>query len=73
MTDSEKDVSLDIKNITENVKALVDAVESAGFRLSKDLLGKPTLWCIECGRDNGFHWTACSKHSDQLNFPQDLG
>lgn len=37
------------------------AIEAAGFRVANDLLGQPTLWCKECGRDSGFHWNNCSK------------
>ncbi len=37
------------------------AIRRAGFRISNDLLDVPTLWCIECGRDSGFHWAECSK------------
>lgn len=38
------------------------AIDAAGFRVANDMLGKPTLWCKECGRDSGFHWENCSKH-----------
>ncbi len=38
-----------------------DAIRAAGVRVAPDLLGKPTLWCIECGRDSGFHHSTCSK------------
>jgi len=37
---------------------------SAGFRVSKDLEGKLTIWCIECGRDSGYHTSVCSKTVD---------
>lgn len=37
------------------------AIEAAGFRVANDMLGHPTLWCKECGRDSGFHWEHCSK------------
>ncbi len=37
------------------------AIAAAGFRVAPDLLGKPTLWCVECGRDSGFHRPDCSK------------
>ncbi len=38
-----------------------EAVAAAGFRVAPNLLGDPTLWCLECGRDSGFHHESCSK------------
>lgn len=38
------------------------AIDAAGFRVANDMMGQPTLWCKECGRDSGFHWEHCSKH-----------
>jgi hypothetical protein len=40
------------------------AIEAAGFRFRGDLLGAPTLWCVECSRDSGYHYNACSKRGD---------
>ena len=37
------------------------AVRDAGFRVGTALMGDLCLWCIECGRDSGFHWSKCSK------------
>jgi hypothetical protein len=55
-------------------KQLVEAIDHAGFRAANNLahpfLG-PTeedqlmLWCKECGRDSGFHYTECS-HGKRL-------
>lgn len=42
-------------------EALGAAVASGGFRIAPDLLGAPTLWCLECGRDSGMHHGICSK------------
>lgn len=44
------------------LEPLVSAVKAAGFRLGPDLQGVATLWCIECGRDSGFHYDKCSRH-----------
>lgn len=44
-----------------STQAMVEAVVSAGFRVSLDLQGKPALWCIECERDSGFHHATCTK------------
>jgi hypothetical protein len=32
-----------------------------GFSIAPDLLGEPTIWCIECGRDSGLHHHRCPK------------
>jgi hypothetical protein len=50
---------------------LVLAIRTAGFRANKNLVhlkdrgptikDRWTLWCIECGRDGGYHWPTCSK------------
>lgn len=37
------------------------AIERGGFRVGPDVLGNWTLWCLECGRDSGFHHSPCSK------------
>jgi len=37
------------------------AVKNGGFRMAPDYHEQPTLWCIECKRDSGFHWSTCSK------------
>lgn len=44
-----------------SVMQTIQAIENAGFRVAIDLLDRPTLWCKECGRDSGFHWSQCSK------------
>lgn len=44
---------------------LLHAIRNAGFRVSDDLLGNPTLWCVECGRDSGMHHPTCSKASEK--------
>lgn len=41
---------------------LSGAVRRAGFRLAPDVHGEATLWCLECKRDSGFHWSTCSRH-----------
>jgi hypothetical protein len=53
-----------------NVPALIDlaeaqaaAIESAGFRVSPSIDEAPTLWCLECGRDGGYHWEKCSNRA----------
>ena len=38
-----------------------EAIAAAGFRIAPSLHGQPTLWCKECGRDSGLHWSSCSK------------
>jgi hypothetical protein len=48
-------------NVEESPPDVAVAVENAGFRVSVDLFGKPTLWCKECSRDSGFHHVSCSK------------
>lgn len=40
---------------------IADAVVRAGFYVAPALLGTPTLWCHECKRDSGMHWSTCSK------------
>lgn len=37
------------------------AVVHAGFRVGPDLLGEPTLWCLTCSRDSGYHWDGCRR------------
>jgi hypothetical protein len=54
-------IKVQLTEIKEMVTELTSAMKDAGFRVGPDLLGKPTLWCTECGRDSGFHWEACSK------------
>ena len=39
--------------------ALAEAIAAAGFRMSDDTNGKPTLWCKECNRDSGWHAPGC--------------
>lgn len=43
------------------LEPLESAVKAAGFRVGPDALDVATLWCIECGRDAGYHWAECSK------------
>jgi hypothetical protein len=43
------------------VRDLEGAIKAAGFRVAPALLGDPTLWCVECGRDSGYHWGDCTK------------
>ena len=50
-----------IANLKAKIPPEVRAIEGAGFRVSPNILGVPTLWCKECGRDSGFHWSHCSK------------
>lgn len=40
---------------------IADAVVRAGFYVGPDLLGRPTLWCHECKRDSGMHWSTCAR------------
>ena len=47
--------------LVEENRALKGTIDVAGFRVSNDLLGHPTLWCVECGRDGGYHLDVCSK------------
>jgi hypothetical protein len=49
------------KTAPTGATTLERAIEGAGFRVKPDLLGKPTLWCVECGRDSGYHRDTCSK------------
>jgi hypothetical protein len=48
------------------VAALTSAITEAKFRFSKSLHGEPTLWCVECGRDFGFHLDTCPMSDEQL-------
>ena len=43
------------------LERLKGAVARAGFRLAVSLHDEPTLWCIECGQDSGFHYSRCSR------------
>ena len=47
--------------LVEENRRLKETIAVAGFRISNDLLGHPTLWCVECGRDSGYHHDGCSK------------
>lgn len=49
------DASVSEPSLSDEAKAIA----SAGFRVAPNLLGEPTLWCRECGRDSGFHWAPC--------------
>lgn len=31
------------------------------FRIAPDLIGMLSIWCVECGRDSGFHYDICSR------------
>ena len=42
------------------VVALKQLEGSDVYRITPDLLGKPTIWCNECDRDSGFHTEVCS-------------
>lgn len=44
------------------VVSALAAIENAGFRVSPDTNGDPTLWCKACGRDSGSHYTICEKN-----------
>jgi hypothetical protein len=48
------------------------AIASAGFRVAPDYHGVPTLWCVECGRDSGFHMPACSKVAADIKRHKDV-
>jgi hypothetical protein len=39
--------------------AIRGALQRGGFRIAPDLMGQETIWCTECGRDSGYHWTGC--------------
>jgi hypothetical protein len=45
----------------DGTKVLRDAIAAAGFRYGPSLDGEPTLWCVECERDSGYHWPGCSR------------
>lgn len=56
--------------LIERLAGELKAVTDAGFRIEKNVahpfLGptdedRLTLWCIECGRDSGYHREDCSK------------
>ena len=60
----------DFATALDQLAELRAAVSEAGFRVAKNLahpfLGQTPedrlhLWCVECGRDSGFHWPHCSK------------
>lgn len=54
-------------NAVVQVSKLTEAISRAGFRVGPDLLGVPTLWCDECGRDSGYHHDKCSKSTTVVN------
>lgn len=47
----------------ERERFLSAAIAKGGFRASPDVYDAPTLWCLGCGRDSGYHLSACSKAS----------
>jgi hypothetical protein len=47
--------------LNDRLEALEKAIEAAGFKVEDDARGRLTLWCRECRRDSGFHWSICSK------------
>lgn len=47
----------------ERERFLNAAIAKGGFRASPDVYDAPTLWCLGCGRDSGYHLSACSKAS----------
>lgn len=60
--------------IIERLAGELKAVTDAGFRIEKNVahpfLGptdedRLTLWCIECGRDSGYHREDCSKSNSR--------
>jgi len=44
------------------------AVGRAGFRVVNNVLGTPTLWCVECGRGSGSHHSTCSKVDEMARY-----
>jgi hypothetical protein len=50
-------------NVPPTLDEIRRAVWSAGFRVGPDLLGEPTLWCLTCKRDSGYHWDGCRRLS----------
>jgi hypothetical protein len=56
-----------VDTLRAEIAELRAAVASAGFRVSPCINSAPTLWCVECGRDSGFHWEKCARLRSRMS------
>lgn len=61
-----------VPGMSPSLGQLRDALKSANLYVAPDMLGAPTVWCVECGRDSGFHWAKCSKEKQLVGDIREL-
>lgn len=52
------DLEKQLAEQTKRAEAADRLITNSGFRVATDLLGAPTIWCVSCGRDGGYHWSS---------------